>query len=110
MEQGNLGEMVERFPWGFHMGEARLRGDFDSSELGQYDGAWELEEGPRDWMQVDVSDDEGVSQPVQDEADEPEVFIDDILSVIEEDSSSVRSFSRLRCCALPPWFKVLGSD
>ncbi|XP_024402469.1 helicase-like transcription factor CHR28 isoform X2 [Physcomitrium patens] len=88
MEQGNLGEMVERFPWGFHMGEARLRGDFDSSELGQYDGAWELEEGPRDWMQVDVSDDEGVSQPVQDEADEPEVFIDDILSVIEEDSSS----------------------
>lgn len=50
MEQGNLGEMVERFLWGFYMGEVRLRGDFDSSELGQYDGVWELEEGLRDWM------------------------------------------------------------
>lgn len=93
-DQVSVAETIGSLEWGIFgsagMGESRLRGDYSCSELGQ-DGMGELEGAQNNWREGEADVEDG-SEPVRDETDQRDVYLDELLSVIEDDPDSVRVF------------------
>ncbi|XP_024359379.1 helicase-like transcription factor CHR28 [Physcomitrium patens] len=89
-DQVSVAETIGSLEWGIFgsagMGESRLRGDYSCSELGQ-DGMGELEGAQNNWREGEADVEDG-SEPVRDETDQRDVYLDELLSVIEDDPDS----------------------